>query len=601
MPQWLEVQPNNVPDELKAIENWMIWRSSGNQKISLSPETFKAIDRRDKTARMSFDAANELYAQSTGIDGVAFYLEESLGIVALDIDGSLDWRKFNVDSYAELSPSGSGVHVFCLAEGLGAIRKKRKEIGIDYILTDEWYVCVTGHIVSEQAWLTDQTARIQELLGFDDVNGEPETPILPGKFFELVKKPYVKGLWEFGDSYKRLGGQQLVDQSSADLAIAGIAYTEGWSYEEIKVLLVEYRSRAVAAGWTVNKIEMGKREDYLLRTYQKVVDGATSRLSGIEVLTLDDAIRLQPPKWIVEGMIPAEETFGELFGRRSAAKTFLALDIALKVTHGIPWFGRASDPGDVLYILGEGRGILGERLRAWRSFYGEPEQLHTLAIWPRAQQLIDPQHVGNIVMFLKHKLKRPKLLVIDTLARCTVGIDENTSEMGKVAHAITNICQSTGVTALVLHHSPKSDTTERGHSSVGDAADFMFHMLPLRYKYWVGPDQHQFPIKGVFELVNDKQRIWKEWQHPVSLYLKPVEESAVLQISTDVTEWLKRRSKFLSGVPGHLFVELYGLHRKGLASATIEKYMNGRLSRKVIEGVVEELESYNKKGKGKST
>jgi len=73
-----------------------------------------------------------------------------------------------------------------------------------------------------------------------------------------------------------------------------------------------------------------------------------------------------PPAWLVEGLWPAD-AYGVLAAEDKAGKTWAALDLALSVAAGHPWFGHypCPTPGRVLVFLGEGgeRSIV-RRLRA---------------------------------------------------------------------------------------------------------------------------------------------------------------------------------------------------------------------------------------------
>src|SRR6266511_71327 len=73
-----------------------------------------------------------------------------------------------------------------------------------------------------------------------------------------------------------------------------------------------------------------------------------------------------PPAWLIEGLWPAD-AYGVLAAEDKAGKTWAALDLAVSVAAGHPWFGRFAcpTPGRVLVFLGEGgeRSIV-RRLRA---------------------------------------------------------------------------------------------------------------------------------------------------------------------------------------------------------------------------------------------
>ena len=56
-----------------------------------------------------------------------------------------------------------------------------------------------------------------------------------------------------------------------------------------------------------------------------------------------------PPTYLIDKLLPQGGLVG-LYGLPGAAKTFLAIDLALHVAMGLPWLGRATAPGNVLYV-----------------------------------------------------------------------------------------------------------------------------------------------------------------------------------------------------------------------------------------------------------
>ena len=57
----------------------------------------------------------------------------------------------------------------------------------------------------------------------------------------------------------------------------------------------------------------------------------------------------------------------ELFGKPGVGKSFLALDLAMSAAAGVPWLGKTTKQGDVVYICAEGTTGLKHRVRAWRN------------------------------------------------------------------------------------------------------------------------------------------------------------------------------------------------------------------------------------------
>jgi DNA-binding Lrp family transcriptional regulator len=75
------------------------------------------------------------------------------------------------------------------------------------------------------------------------------------------------------------------------------------------------------------------------------------------------------------------------------------------------------------------------------------------------------------------------LIVVDTLARCFTGGDENSSkDMGRFVAACDALRKETGATVLVVHHSGKDKSSERGSSALRGAADAMFEVTNPEFR-----------------------------------------------------------------------------------------------------------------------
>ena len=73
--------------------------------------------------------------------------------------------------------------------------------------------------------------------------------------------------------------------------------------------------------------------------------------------------------WVVKHVLPAD-SIGILFGGSGTFKSFVAVDCALHIAHGLPWMGRRTNRGSVLYIAAEGGAGLWNRIDAWHRQRG---------------------------------------------------------------------------------------------------------------------------------------------------------------------------------------------------------------------------------------
>jgi hypothetical protein len=156
-----------------------------------------------------------------------------------------------------------------------------------------------------------------------------------------------------------------------------------------------------------------------------------------------------------------------LIGRSGTFKSFVALDLAQHVGHGLPWAQRKVRQGPVVYLVAEGAGGMALRVRAWRSRKGEPsEDVHFL---PHPVQVTGPHWSTFVAMVAQ---LAPALVVVDTQARVTVGIKENdNTEMGKFIELVDQLRRHTRACVLIVHHIGRQGDDARGASAIDGAQD----------------------------------------------------------------------------------------------------------------------------------
>lgn len=173
----LTLQADRIPPELRRLPRWLGWRSVERlgkpkpAKVPVSPATGRPARVNDPRSAGSFAAAHELY-RAGRCDGVGFLLVPADGIVGIDLDGCRDpetgrlesWAEAIVtalDSYAEVSPSGTGVRVF--ARGRLAADGRCRQGRIE--LYDRGrFLTVTGHVLpGVPVTLEDRPAEVASL------------------------------------------------------------------------------------------------------------------------------------------------------------------------------------------------------------------------------------------------------------------------------------------------------------------------------------------------------------------------------------------------------------------------------------------------------
>jgi hypothetical protein len=117
------------------------------------------------------------------------------------------------------------------------------------------------------------------------------------------------------------------------------------------------------------------------------------------------------------------------------------------------------------------------RVDAWRHQTGTMHDPDRLRVLPVAVNLMDPTHLAAIAAYVEDLA--PLLVVVDTLARCMIGADENSSrDMSTAVAALDRLrIASAGACVLVVHHSGKNiEAGARGHTALLGAADTMLKL-----------------------------------------------------------------------------------------------------------------------------
>lgn len=203
-------------------------------------------------------------------------------------------------------------------------------------------------------------------------------------------------------------------------------------------------------------------------------EGASTKQRHIQ-LTRADQIEMRPPDWLLRGMLE-RDTFALIFGDPGTGKSFLAIDWACRIATGTPWRDQAVKAGPVVYLAGEGRQGFGRRTRAWEQHHGVSLADAPLYVGP-AVAIADPGELVDLIAAIDEG-EAPALIVLDTLARCFGGGDENaTKDMSAFVSACDALRRRYGCTILVVHHTGHADKNRaRGAIALKAALDAEYRL-----------------------------------------------------------------------------------------------------------------------------
>ncbi|MGI9078798.1 MAG: AAA family ATPase [Gemmatimonadaceae bacterium] len=206
------------------------------------------------------------------------------------------------------------------------------------------------------------------------------------------------------------------------------------------------------------------------------------RESGVDLPPSQQALRflsdveiqdLPPLEWLVRDIVP-ENACVTGYGPPESAKTFFAMSLALSIATGRDFAGATvMRQGPVVYVAAEGSAGIAARVTAWKSLHGV-SGLAGVHFLTEPVNLLLTARVGDFLTALSEHKIQPVLIVLDTLARCMVGADENSArDMGLAVDAMDFIRRTTNATVFALHHTRRDSESERGSTALRGAADAM--------------------------------------------------------------------------------------------------------------------------------
>jgi len=200
--------------------------------------------------------------------------------------------------------------------------------------------------------------------------------------------------------------------------------------------------------------------------YAAEVDAAEAVTLCSQLLSLSDLSNLPPVRPLVDGLL-YRDTLAQLSGPPGSYKSFLALGMALAVALGLDWEGhRVPEAGPVVFVAAEGATGLRARVLAWCELTKvDPADLDgRIYFLPVPVQLGNTVDVGQAVEMVRDV--GAILLVLDTRARCTLGLEENSAtEQGKAVHSAEAIQRAAGCTVFPVHHAGRAGGAGRGSNS----------------------------------------------------------------------------------------------------------------------------------------
>jgi hypothetical protein len=186
-----------------------------------------------------------------------------------------------------------------------------------------------------------------------------------------------------------------------------------------------------------------------------------------QLLSVSDLGNLPTVEPLIDGLI-YRNTLVQLSGPAGKYKSFVSVGASCALASGRGnWEGHHIPKREqVVYAAAEGAGGLQVRILAYcERNQIDPDDLNGwLHILPLPVQLGAVVEVDDAVQMVQDV--GAGMLVLDTRARCTLGLEENSAtEQGRAVSAADRIRTAAGCTVWVIHHTGRVGSTPRGSTA----------------------------------------------------------------------------------------------------------------------------------------
>lgn len=299
-----------------------------------------------------------------------------------------------------------------------------------------------------------------------DPFGLPERTFTLEQATEYVRREAVDAL-----KAARPGGRN--DQLNRSAMVFGHFVPAFWTVDEVTAgLTTVARDIGLQPGEITATIRSGlsagQRDPYTL-VHSQSVDSPVDEASKVdlllaEMLDTDGLDDIPEPEPLIHDFLVLD-SLASIVGKSGKGKSFVTIDMACHVGTGQRWHGHDVVKGEVVYIVAEGARGIKKRVRSWERHHGM--KATGVRFLPRPIQARDPEW---LVLIEACKRIEPVMIVIDTQARVTVGIEENSAkEMGEFIDRAETLRMGTGACVVLVHHTGHQGDEGRGSTAVKGA------------------------------------------------------------------------------------------------------------------------------------
>lgn len=553
------IPPNvdGIPARMLDTPRWAPWRAVWNakkQKYEKIPHRASrpehGLSNKNQAGWVRFDVAMQAYLQHPDkFSGVGYLMTGKHGVTGVDLDHCVtdgkidDWAlevAAKLDSYTEISPSGTGLHIMVAGDVPEDWTNHDRGIEV-YGGNEARFLCVTGKWVAgsprdlrppRDGALEQIEKRYKKVRSKAEVEDLHLPDLLPVELLpdldDLGLPPHARNFLSEGPGPGDRS-QQLFATAIA-LNQAGLAPDEVLSVlesnEHAMELALEHRrqdyDKALRYLWKhsaqqgaaradeFKRLALDEFEDYEPEQSDKPcpeVDSPPGSRDPVDDFEDLDAgtgasepappvktekpprftplspsafLKRKPGSWIIKNIVP-RASLAVIYGASGSGKTFLTLDMTAAIARGALWRGAAVKKGRAVYVVAEGAAGFRNRLEAYCTFHGVDPGDFDIGVIPDAPNLLAKEDVRDLLKAII-AFGKVDLVVIDTYARAMAGGNENDAkDVGQAVAHCDLIHRKTGALVVLVHHSGKDATRgARGSGALRAAADLEIEVVQTR-------------------------------------------------------------------------------------------------------------------------
>jgi RecA-family ATPase len=458
-----EIELANVPEELRDTPQWECWMLRDGRKIPIDVTTGKPYppgkQNSDQMGNGTFWQACELFKSRDDLQGIGFRFKSTDPFTGVDLDDVRDpatgeiqlWAREIVaqfGTYAEASPSATGLHIIGLAKLLKALTKTEYHAGHVEMYSEGRYFTITGRK------LPDAPSRVSDI--------QPQA----NEWYRKLKPS------RNGDGPTASVSDEKIPKGSQDnwlTSRAGLYRAAGDGEAAVRdKLLVDYEQNCAPPHDNKKRVvEIAKGVCQRYAQGEKTArDAKPSRIvipDHYQLTTLAALMKEEfpPQAWLLEGVLPAGGT-SILASKPKVGKTNAMRCLALSVGRGSAFLELPTQKGLVIVLSFQGRRRdIQDHFKLQGATGAEEIEIHCgRAPKDPIDQLYDLAD-----------LRRPALITVDMMQHLIRAEDTNDyADVTLKLELVEDIARQTDAHIQLSHHLGKAEAADPMDTIMGSTS-----------------------------------------------------------------------------------------------------------------------------------